>query len=257
MDPLHIAFLLVAGVVGGIISSLAGGAAVITFPALLATGISPVAATASNTFALMPGNMLAAFYDRSQLPPLGRSFAALVGASLFGALIGATLLRFTPVRLFEGLVPLLLGFATVLFAFGGRISAYLRARADKRGRTGAHDWTTSISWLLPVSVYGGYFGAGLGVLVLGVLSVGTGGDYRSANVTKNLVISLNSLVVTTFFAVQGIIAWPQALAMMIGVPFGAVIGARIARVLPNEAGRALIVVIGGALTVAFAWRYWF
>jgi uncharacterized membrane protein YfcA len=257
MDPLHIAFLLVAGVVGGVISSLAGGAAVITFPALLATGISPVAATASNTVALMPGNMLAAFYDRSQLPPLGRSFAALVGASLVGALIGATLLRFTPVRVFESLVPLLLGFATVLFAFGGRLSAYLRDRAEKRGRTGAHDWRSSIGWLLPVSVYGGYFGAGLGVLVLGVLSVGTGGDYRSANVTKNLVISLNSIVVAAFFTIQGIVAWPQALLMMIGVPFGAVIGARIARVLPNEAGRALIVAVGGALTVAFAWRYWF
>lgn len=160
MDPLHIGFLLVAGIAGGVISSLAGGAAVITFPALLATGISPVAATASNTLALMPGNMLAAFYDRSQLPPLGRSFAALVGASLGGALIGATLLRFTPVRVFEGLVPLLLGFATALFAFGGRISAYLRARAEKRAHSGAHDWRTSIAWLLPVSVYGGYFGAG-------------------------------------------------------------------------------------------------
>lgn len=97
----------------------------------------------------------------------------------------------------------------------------------------------------------------LGVLVLGVLSVGTGGDYRSANVTKNLVIGLNSIVVATFFTVQGIIAWPQALVMMIGVPFGALIGTRIARVLPNEAGRALIVAIGAALTIAFAWRYWF
>jgi uncharacterized protein len=255
MDLPHIAFLLLAGVAGGVISTLAGGAAVITFPALLATGISPVLATATNMAALVPGNFLAVLYDRAQLPPLGRSFLALIATSAIGAVAGGTLLLLTPERVFAALVPLLLGFATVLFAFAGRISAWLRERAAARGDHG-HDWSRMIAWLLPVSVYGGYFGAGLGVLVLGVVSVATGGDYRSANVTKNLVVSINSAVVSAFFATQALVAWPQALVMMAGVPIGALLGVRIARILPNAVARSLVVVVGAVLTVAFAWRYW-
>ena len=255
MDPLHIVFLFLAGIAGGTLSTLAGGAAIITFPALLATGISPVLASCSNLVALVPGNLISFYYDRSQLPPLGRSFAGLVAASVLGALAGALLLMLTPERVFAALVPLLLGFATVLFACAGRISVWLRAREAARGG-GAHNWSTIVAWLVPVSVYGGYFGAGLGVLVLGVLSVGTGGDYRSANVTKNLVVGINSAVVAFFFAVNGVVAWPQALVMMAGVPLGALAGSRIARVLPNGAARWLLVTIGALLTVAFAWRYW-
>jgi uncharacterized protein len=252
VDFLHVLFLFFAGIIGGAISSLAGGAAIITFPALLASGISPVLATCSNVVALMPGNLLSVLYDRGQLPPLGRSFAGLVAASVLGALAGALLLLLTPERVFAALVPLLLGFATVLFAYAGRISTWLRGRGH-----GQHQWGTIIAWLMPVSVYGGYFGAGLGVLVLGVVSVGTGGDYRSANVAKNLVVGINSAVVAIFFAVNGVVAWPQALTMMLGVPLGAFIGSRIARVLPNEWARWLLVVIGAILTIAFARRYWF
>jgi uncharacterized membrane protein YfcA len=260
MDPLHIVLLLIAGIVGGAISALAGGAAIITFPVLLATGISPVLATTSNMVALAPGNFFSALYDRSQLPPLGRSFAAMVIASIVGALAGASLLLLTPERVFEVLVPLLLGFATVLFATAGRISAFLRARAEARGQAsgpGEARWTNTIAWLLPVSIYGGYFGAGVGVLLLGVMSIGTGGEYRSANVAKNLVTSLNTVVVSTFFAVRGMVAWPQALTMMAGALIGAIIGARIAQVVPNSVARVMVVVVGAVLTVAFAWRYWF
>lgn len=256
MDAIHIAFLLVAGIVGGAISSLAGGAAIITFPALLATGISPVLASTSNLVALVPGNLFSGYYDRKHLPPLGRSFAFMVAASIGGALVGATLLMFTPTRVFASLVPLLLGFATILFAYAGRISAWMRARAEARG-AGSHHWGTIVLWMLPVSVYGGYFGAGLGVLVLGLTTVGTGGDYRSANVTKNLMVGINSAMVALFFTVNGMVAWPQALVMMAGVPLGALLGSRIARVIPNDVARWLLVAIGALLTLAFAWRYWF
>lgn len=257
MDPFHSILLLIAGIFGGMISTVIGGAAIITFPVLLATGISPVIATASNTVSLAPANLLAAVYDRSQLPPLGRTFIALVAASLIGSLIGASLLLLTPERVFASLIPLLLGFATVLFAYSARITAWMQARALARNGQGPHRWTDSIALLLPASIYGGYFGAGIGVLVLGVLSIGTGGDYRSANVTKNLVICLNSIVVSIYFAVQGTIAWPQVGVMMSGTLIGGLIGARIAQVLPNEAARRMVVAVGAILTVVFAWRYWF
>ena len=253
MDLLHGALLVAAGIAGGCMAAIVGGAAVITFPALLAAGLPPVLATAANTVALTPGLFLAAIYDRSQLPPFDRSFVAVALASIVGAVIGAVLLVLTPERVFSALVPLLLGFATVLFAYAGRISTWLAARAATRGNV--RRFTHSPAVVLPVSVYGGYFGAGLGVLMLGVLSVGTAGNYRSANVTKNLV-RLNSATATVIFAAQGVVSWPATLLMMAGTLVGGLIGARLAQVMPNHAARRMVVCIGALLTAVFAWRYW-
>jgi uncharacterized membrane protein YfcA len=197
---------------------------------------------------------LAAVYDRAQLPPLDRSLLGMIVVAVLGGLAGAALLLLTPERMFAALVPLLLGFATVLFAYAGRISAWLTARAAPgRGGGGSH----SLAALLAVCVYGGYFGAGVGVLMLGVLSVGTGGDYRSANVTKNLVSSLNNLTAAIIFAAQGVVAWPETLVMIAGTLAGALVGARLAQVMPNQIARGLVVVVGALLTAVFAWRYWF
>ena len=256
MDILHAVLLVAAGIAGGIIAAIVGGAAVITFPALLAAGLSPVMATAGNTVGLTPGLFLAALYDRSQLPPFDRSFLAMAVASIVGASIGAVLLLLTPERLFSAFVPLLLGFATVLFAYAGRIGAWLAARAAAQGsnqRFSVH----SLAAVLPVSIYGGYFGAGVGVLMLGVFSVGSGGDYRSANVAKNLVTGLNSATATVVFAWHGMVSWPATLLMMTGTLMGGLIGAQLAQVMPNSVARTLVVGVGVLLTVGFAWRYWF
>jgi uncharacterized membrane protein YfcA len=256
MDPHIILMLVGAGVLAGLLSSIIGGAAVISYPALLAAGLLPQTAVASNLLAIMPGTLLAAFADRTQLPPLNRAFAGLVFASITGAAVGAVLLMLTPVRVFEVLVPLLLGFATLVFAYAGKVSAWLKSRASARG----HDITfnvTSLKMLLPVSFYGGYFGAGVGVLLLGVFTLATGGDYRSANVTKNFVTSLNSMTAAAIFVVQGAIAWPQTLAMMAGTIAGGLLGSYIARMIPQAAMRVFVVAMGALLTAAFAWRYWF
>ena len=189
--------------------------------------------------ALVPGNFLAVLYDRAQLPPLGRSFVGLVAASLAGAVAGGVLLLFTPERVFAALVPLLLGFATVLFAFAGRISGWLRERAKARGERG-HDWTRMHRLALAGVDLWRLLRRRLGRARARVVSVATGGDYRSANVTKNLVVSHQQRGRSpTFFAGQALVAWPQALAMMAGVPIGALLGARIARVLPNAVARSL------------------
>jgi uncharacterized protein len=253
MDLLHILLLVAAGIVGGIISSLVGGAAIVTYPALLSVGLPPVTATVCNLVALTPGNFFAALYDRGQLPPFDRAFIGLVAASLTGALIGASVLLITPERVFGYFVPVLMAFATVLFAYAGRISTLLRARATAKG---AHRWAHSISVIFPVSFYGGYFGAGVGVLLLGVLSIGTGGDYRAANVTKNLVTSLNSAVAAALFIVQGAVLWPPTLLMLTGALVGAFIGARLAQVVPHAIMRVVVTIVGALLTVVFAWRYW-
>ncbi len=254
MDVFHIVLLVAAGVVGGIISSLVGGAALVTYPALLSVGLPPVVATVCNLVALTPGNFLAALYDRAQLPPIDRAFAGLVVASLIGAFAGALLLLATPEKVFAYFVPVLMAFATVLFAFGGRISTWLRVRAASQG---AQRWSHSMGVIFPVSFYGGYFGAGVGVLLIGVLSIGTGGDYRSANVTKNLVTSLNSVVAAGVFTAQGAVRWQPALVMMAGALVGAFIGARLAQIVPHNVMRVVVTAVGAMLTAVFAWRYWF
>ncbi len=257
MDISTAAMLGAAGLAGGTLSSMVGGAGLITFSAMLGAGLPPVVAAASNMVALTPGNFLAALSDRTQLPPLDRAFVGLILASLAGAAAGALLLLFTPGRMFEVLVPLLLGFATLLVAFGDRISAAIRARSLVRHGREPVVRITSVPILLPVSVYGGYFGSGVGVLLIAVLSIVTGGDYRAANVTKNLVTSLNSFVASALFAIQGIVNWPAALLMMGGALIGGLIGAQIARIAPRNIMRIAVIVVGCLLTAVYAWRYWF
>jgi uncharacterized membrane protein YfcA len=155
------------------------------------------------------------------------------------------------------LIPLLLGFATVLVAYSPRITRWLRARAQARGAGEPRMSVTSIPVLLPVSVYGGYFGSGVGVLLLGVLSIATAGDYRSANVVKNLVTGLNTLVASFMFIANGAVSWPPTLSMMAGCAVGGLCGAHLARIVPQAVMRVVVIVVGVVLTAAFVWRYWF
>lgn len=256
MSGYEIVALLFAGVAGGALASVVGGASLVTFPILVASGLSPLTAAATNSVALAPGILFAAFWDRRQLPAFRGHFNTLVMVSVLGALLGALLLIATPVKVFAGLVPLLLGFATVLFAYSRRFSQFMRDRAARRGATAEAGWGGTIAALVPVSIYGGYFGAGVGVLLLGVLSIGTGGDYRTANVTKNLVTSLNSLAAAAVFVGFGAVSWQHGLVMMAGGMAGGLIGARIAQVAPRELMHYAVVLIGALLTVLFAWQYW-
>ena len=263
MDSLHIALsphimamLFLAGVAGGMVTATVGGAAIFTYPALIASGIPPLPATTCNLTASFPGALFAALSDRRQLPRFDRSFVAMVLASMSGAGLGAALLLATPQRVFEVLVPILLGFATVLFAFSPRVSQWLRARAEKRGRT-LELGVTNLKMLLPVSFYGGYFGAGVAILVLGVMSLATGGDYRSANVVKNFIISLNCAAAAAVFIARGTVVWPQTLTLMAGTIAGGLAGAALARIATRQVMRVAVVVIGALLTAFFAWRYWF
>jgi uncharacterized membrane protein YfcA len=256
MDPHIIALLVGVGVLAGMIASIVGGAAVVVYPALIASGLPPQLAAASNLVALMPATMLAALSDRSQLPAFNRAFLGLVFASVTGAGAGAVLLMVTPGRVFAFLVPLLLGFATVLFAYADRIGNWIRKRAEHKGRDVDFD-VSSLKVLLPVSFYGGYFGAGVGVLILAVFSIATSGDYRSANVAKNFVSSLNAMVASVIFIAEGAVAWPQTLSLMAGMIAGGLAGAYVARIIPPRVARGMIVAVGAALTTSFAKLYWF
>jgi uncharacterized membrane protein YfcA len=248
--------LLAAGVAGGALSALVGGASLVLFPAMLAAGVPPVMAVASNTTAITPGNFLAAMADRSQLPKLDGAFLTLIAVSLVAATGGAILLILTRERLFELLVPLLLGFGTLLFAYAKPIGAWLGRLSFGKSKTTLHPNAVGLGMIVPVSIYGGYFGAGVGVLLIAALSVANGGDYRAANVTKNLVGSLNNLVAALVFASQGMIAWGPTLLVAAGAVGGALAGAHAARILPVAAARVLVTAFGALLTAIYAWRYW-
>jgi uncharacterized membrane protein YfcA len=256
MDLITAAFLAATGVLAGTIASMVGGAAVVVYPALLATGVPPHLAAICNLVSIMPATMLAALADRSQLPPFNGAFVGMIVASIAGAGAGAFLLLLTPERMFAQIVPLLVGFATLLFAYGERIGQWLRVRAQGRGHAITFN-IASLKSLLPVSFYGGYFGAGVGIMMLGVFSLATGGDYRSANVAKNFVSSLNGLAASLVFATHGAVLWPQTLALMAGTIVGGQIGAYVARVMPRKLARVFIVAVGVVLTGALAQRYWF
>lgn len=255
MTALTMLMLFAAGIGGGILSGLIGGAALVTFPALLAAGLPPVNAAVSNLFSLIPANAAVVYAERALLPPASRAVFALIASMAIGSVIGAALLLLTPGRTFEILVPMLLGFATLLLAFAPQLSAWFRARSLRLA--GAEPGLGStVKPMLPVAIYGGYFGAGLGVIILGILSVATRGDYRSANVLKNVLIGVNTSVAGVVFIANGAVYFGPTLTMMAGAACGGLIAGRLARVVPARAMRVAVVVMGAVLTAVYAWRYW-
>ena len=244
--------MFAAGLAGGIVTAMVGGASLITFPALLAAGLPAIVANASNTVALAPGNLAAALADLERIPRWNRSFAGLALISVVGSGAGAALLLATPEKAFTAVVPLLIGFATVLYALAGRIRLWIASRA-----AGAAPSTGSEPVLFaPVAVYGGYFGAGMSVMILAILSVTRADEFRSSNVIKNLLSALTSFVAVVVFVLTGTVAWPPTLVVMTGAVIGGFIGGRLARVLPSELMRRVVIVVGTVLTLVYARRYW-
>jgi len=256
MDGQSGLMLFGAGITGGVVTAIVGGASLITFPALLAAGLPPIVANASNTVALTPGNLVAGLADRERLPRWDRSLLGLMVVCVAGSVAGATLLLVTPEEAFAAIVPLLIGFATILFAVSGRIRSWIQSRA---AATGPGLWSSErLRALLcaPVAVYGGYFGAGMSVMLLAILSVSHGDEFRAANVLKNLLSGLTSFVAVVVFVLQGVVAWPPTIVMMAGAIVGGFLGGRLARVLPPDIVRWIVIVVGTILTLVYAWRDW-
>jgi uncharacterized membrane protein YfcA len=250
MDIGTAALLSGAGLVGGVVNAVAGGATLITFPAMLAAGLPPLIANVSNAVAMTPGHLVAALTDRRQLPALDRRLAATAGIAIAGGAIGAGLLLVTPARLFTALVPALIGLATLIFACGVRIQSALSRKHRDRGDL-ARD-----ALLLPIAAYGGYFGAGLGVMLLALLTLTGREGIRAVNALKNLLATAVSLASVTVFAIQGVVHWSETIVMFAGASCGGVLGGRLIAVLPPPTVRALVTATGALMTGIYAWRYW-
>jgi hypothetical protein len=249
MDLGIAALLFAAGVAGGTANAIAGGATLVTFPAMLASGLPPIVANASNALAVLPGALVAAFADRARLPRFDGALGAVLAASLAGGAAGGVLLMLTPERAFALMVPALIGAATLIFAFGKRIQAAVKGLGSGSARLRA-------GLVFPATVYGGYFGAGLGVMLLAVLSITGREDIRTANALKNLCSTVANLTAVVVFVARGLISWPETGVMLTGAVAGGYLGGRLIAVLPPQAVRTAIIAIGTVVTVVYAWKMW-
>ncbi len=256
MDIATVALLAGAGLVGGVANAIAGGATLITFPAMLASGIPPVIANASNAVAVTPGHFIAAIADRERIPAFDRRFLLLIVLSLIGAAIGAVLLLVTTDRTFILLVPLLVGVATLIFAFSRQIQEAIQGQKRKARKRGKPHSLLAELLIVPATIYGGYFGGGLGVMLLAILGVMGVRDVRAANVMKNLLATAVSAVTIAIFIWKGIVDWPHTLVMLIGAACGGFLGGWLVRVLPPATVRATVIAAGTVITLYYAWRYW-
>lgn len=244
-----IAVLLLAAFGAGVLNTIAGGGTFLTFPALVFTGIPPVAANATSAVAVFPGYLAGAFGFRRELAGIKRGrLIRLCLITLAGGAVGSGLLLVSSNEAFAAVVPFLLLAATLAFLLGERIRAFAAAHARAVTPEGALG-------LFAVSVYGGYFNGGLGIVLLALFALWGMTDLLGMNGLKNGLSFALSAISVAIFALAGLVAWPQALLMMLSATAGGYAGAPLARALPKEVVRWLIAAIGFGMSAVFFWRW--
>jgi uncharacterized protein len=239
-----------AALVAGAVNSIAGGGTLLSFPALLWIGRAPIMANATNSVALWPGSFAGMIGFRRELASVPRWLLLLTIPSLVGGIGGALLLLRTPEKLFAAIVPWLILAATLLLAAQELISKRLRvfARSHERPTRG---WVIfAFAFQLLVGVYGGYFGAGMGILMLAALGLIGLTDLHQMNGLKNLLAICINGVAAIYFAISDAVLWREALIMAVFAIAGGFLGARVARRLGRKFVRAAVVAIGLIMTVA-------
>ncbi len=259
----HLVLLALAAATAGLVNALAGGGTLITFPALLAAGLPPVAASVASTLALAPGYLGATLAQRADLAGQGPRLVALLPCAALGGVAGAILLLHGSARAFEALVPWLILGAALLIAAQEPLRRWLLARPGAAGATPAAAAGAAISpstvtrAALPVAlaaVYGGYFGAGLSVIVLAVLGLALADSFRRLNAAKQAVALAANLAAATCFALSEATVWPAVVAMALGALAGGALGGRIAGRIDPGLLRRLVVALGIAIALVYLWR---
>jgi uncharacterized protein len=249
IDPQTIALLVGAGFLGGAINAIAGGATFFTFPAMMAAGLGAVAANASNTVALAPSSFTAFLAMRRFLPAARHLLVSFLVLGFIGGAIGAWLVLWLGDARFRACVPWLLLSATVLFALGPRLVLAMKAaKIDHRSRP------VRVAGLVLqslIGIYGGFFGAGMGMITLAGLNLMGLEDIRVMNALKNLFTSLCNGIAIVVFVVAGVVSWPHAFIMMIGGVAGGFVGGKIGNWLPAAYARMIVTAVGTVLTIAY------
>lgn len=254
MTIFHIGAILLAGMGAGAINTLVGSGTLITFPTLLAFGIPPVSANVSNTIGLVPGSVAGTLGYRRELTGQRHRIVWLASASFLGGLLGAVLLLALPARAFSAIVPALILLGLALVVFQNPIQARVAARHEHLG--GLPDRGAVWVWpgILLCGVYGGYFGAAQGVLLMAVMGIGIPDSLQRLNGLKNLLASIVNGLAGLVFAFVADVRWEIALIIATGAIIGAQLASRVGRRLPDRALRAVIVVVGVVALVAFVSR---
>lgn len=250
MGPADAVLLFASAVAGGAINSVAGGGSFFTFPALVFTGMPSIAANATSTMAVWPGSLASVVAYRDDVRAARRHLPGLLAMSLAGGLVGAFVLLRTPQPVFDRLLPWLLLFATAVFAFGGRFTAWLKRREQAGARVGA------VSWLLQffIATYGGYFGGGMGLMMLAMLTLAGLTDIHEMNGIKTVLASALNAIALVAFIWAGLVQWPQASVMIVGAVVGGYGGARLAKRVDPAVVRGAVIAVGLLLTAWFFWR---
>jgi uncharacterized membrane protein YfcA len=254
VSPWEVIAILLAGVAAGTINTVVGSGTLITFPTLLAFGIPPVTANVSNTVGLAPGSLSGAIGYRAELTGQRRRLVRLGSASLVGGIAGALLLLVLPSSAFDAIVPVLIVLGCVLVVLGPRIQRRVAARAEQTGGLPEHGaW-----WVWPAvavaGVYGGYFGAAQGVLLMAVLGIGVADSMQRHNATKNVLALIVNGVAAVIFIFVADVNWPVAGLIALGSVIGGQLGATVGRRLPANVLRAVIVAVGVVAVVVFLFR---
>ncbi|HEY0920471.1 sulfite exporter TauE/SafE family protein [Devosia sp.] len=245
--------LLVAGLVGGALNSLAGGGSFVVFPALLAAGVPPVLANASNTFAALPGYASGAAGFWADIMKHRERLLLYSAMSLVFGYLGAELLLHVSDAQFELAVPWLMLFAVVLFAFGAQLNQWVQTRASGSQRLRATGAVLLLGLLAASCVYGGFFNAGLGILLLAFLALAGFTDIHAMNGIKLWISFIIALVAVVRFALGDSIDWYHGSIALVGVTIGGYLAARLAHLIPARLIRALVIVYGVGLTGYFFW----
>jgi uncharacterized protein len=270
----HPIFLFFAALLAGLLNAVAGGGSFISFPALLFSGIAPIAANATNTVAVWPGTVASTVaYRKEFTPEVRRMLPPLIVTGILGGIIGARVLLITPQGTFMRIVPWLLLGATLLFAASGRLTARLYARLDGAavgkgteaatsatgGSASAQQSRKTPHWLfvlglfleLLISIYIGYFGAGVGILLLALLALMGMQNIHAMNGMKTLLVSIVNGVALVTFIFARVIVWPQALLMVVGASAGGYFGAYYGRKMNQQQIRWLVIVVGLSMSAYF------
>ncbi|HEX6512211.1 MAG TPA: TSUP family transporter [Chloroflexota bacterium] len=246
------AALFCVAVIGGVVNSIAGGGTFVVFPALLLSGVPAIQANATNTMALWPGVVFSLFAFRRQAAKAHYK-RLMAGVSLAGGAVGALLLLRTPPAIFELSVPFLLLAATLMFALNPFVASRLGGK-DGPPRIGPGRVALTTGLVFLIAVYGGYFGGGIGILILAALGLLGLTDFHEMNAFRLIMSCSANAVAVVVFALAGAVAWPQASLMLVGAIAGGYGGATVAKRLHASLLRRLVIGLGLAMSTYFFYR---
>ena len=245
-------FLFFAGALGGALNSVAGGGSFIAFPALLFVGVPPIPANATNTIALWTAAAGSGGAYRKRLDVPRRVMVPLLAASLVGGLFGAYLLLRTPAHTFMRVLPWLTLGATLLFAFGKKLAGGRKSIVEHEAGVGALVGATLFQ--VAVAVYGGYFGGGMGIVMLAMLAALGMTDIHAMNALKTVMGFVINGIAVVAFVVARAVYWPQGIVMIAGGIIGGYLGAHYAQKVPQSWIRTFVVLVGAGMTIYFFWK---